>query len=332
MEVIHLLMNFLIPPIVIILILVVFPIYFLYTIVHSFIRSFTMEDMNQKVVLITGASSGIGECLAYEYAKRGARLALVARRETMLKEVAKKARAMGSPDVIISCADVANSDHCKRFVEETISHFGRLDHLVNNAGISSSFYFEEASNISNAVPVMNVNYWGSVYATHFALPHIKKTKGKIAANTSSSAWLYGPDMCMYSASKAAMMNFYETLRIELGPAVTITTVSLGFVESEMIDGKHIGLDGKVVMDLSRKDAVAHFFPILKAKESARLIVDGVCRGDRDVTDPSWLRALYLCKVFVPEILEWFMRLMFMAVVRRMESFQIKNGIQAKKDF
>ncbi|KAK9120142.1 hypothetical protein Scep_018235 [Stephania cephalantha] len=332
METSHLLMNLLLPPIIIITILLVSPIYFFYTIVQSFIRSFTMEDMTQKVVLITGASSGIGECLAYEYAKRGARLALVARRETMLKEVAKKARAMGSPDVIISCADVANSDHCKRFVEETISHFGRMDHLVNNAGVSSSFYFEEASNITNAVPVMNVNYWGSVYATHFSLPHLKKTKGKIAANASSSAWLYGPDMSMYSASKAAMMNFYETLRIELGSTVTITTISLGFVESEMIEGKHIGLDGKVVVDPARKDAVAHFFPIMKAKESARLIVDGVCRGDRDVTDPSWLRALYLCKVFVPEVLEWVMRLFFVAAVRRMESFEKKNGIAAKKVF
>ncbi|KAK9108532.1 hypothetical protein Syun_024543 [Stephania yunnanensis] len=255
MELSHLLMNMLFPPIFLILILAISPLYLLYIIVLSMIRSITMENLTQKVVLITGASSGIGECLAYEYAKRGARLALVARREKLLEEVAKRARAMGSPDVMTSCADVSNIEHCKRFVEETVCHFGRLDHLVNNAGITSSFYFEEASNITNSRPVMNVNFWGSVYTTHFALPHLKRSKGKIVANSSSCAWLYGPDMCMYSASKAAITNFYETLRIELGSVVTITTVSLGFIESEMTQGKHLSKDGEVEIDPSiREDA------------------------------------------------------------------------------
>ncbi|KAK9117607.1 hypothetical protein Sjap_016554 [Stephania japonica] len=298
MDLVHLLMNLIVPPILLTAIVVVWPFYFIYNIVASITKAaFSMEDVTGKVVLITGASSGIGEYLAYEYAKRGARLALVARREKQLEEVAKRARAMGSPDVIISSADVSNFQHCKRFVEEAVNHFGRLDHLVNNAGILSAFFFEEASNITNAVPVMDINFWGSVYVAHFALPHLKKTKGKIVANTSASGWLYGPDMSMYSASKAAMINFYETLRIELGSDVTITTVSLGFTESEMSQGKHLSMEGKVEISEAKRDAIVRFFPLRSVKESAEIILNGVRRGDRDVTDPSWLRTLYLVKAW-----------------------------------
>ncbi|KAL5717867.1 11beta-hydroxysteroid dehydrogenase [Ranunculus cassubicifolius] len=133
------------------------PPYILYKFLITIIRTFTMEDLTGKAVLITGASSGIGEQLAYEYAKKGARLALVARREKQLAEVAEKARELGSPDTIIILADVSKADDCKRFVEETVNQFGHLDHLVNNAGIQSSFYFEDSTNITNTLPVMVLN-------------------------------------------------------------------------------------------------------------------------------------------------------------------------------
>ncbi|KAK9108534.1 hypothetical protein Syun_024545 [Stephania yunnanensis] len=310
MELVHLLMNLIVPPIVLSAIVVIWPFYFVYKIVVSVTKAFSMEDMAGKVVLITGASSGIGEHLAYEYAKQGTRLALVARREKQLEEVAKKARAMGSPDVIISSADVSNFQHCKRFVEEAVNHFGRLDHLVNNAGILSAFFFEEASDITNTVPVMDVNFWGSVYVAHFALPHLKKTKGKIVANTSVSGWLYGPDLSIYSASKAAMISFYETLRIELGSDITITIVSPGFTESEITQGKHLSMEGKVEISEAKRDAVVRFFPLRSVTESAKIILNGVRRGDRNITDPSWLRTLYLMKVVAPEIVEWFFRFLF----------------------
>ncbi|GAU24816.1 hypothetical protein TSUD_157290 [Trifolium subterraneum] len=91
--------------------------------------------MTMKVVLITGAASGIGEQLAYEYARRGAKLSLVDIRKENLGAVADKARSLGSPDVTIIGADVTKLEDNKRFVDETMNHFGRLDHLVNNAGV-----------------------------------------------------------------------------------------------------------------------------------------------------------------------------------------------------
>ncbi|XP_021970074.2 11-beta-hydroxysteroid dehydrogenase 1A isoform X1 [Helianthus annuus] len=97
--------------------------------------------MSGKVVLITGASSGLGELIAYEYAKLGAYLAIIARNkpESRLEQVAHRARELGSPDVLFVFADVSKVDECRMFVDETVKHFGRLDHLVCNAGIGQVY-------------------------------------------------------------------------------------------------------------------------------------------------------------------------------------------------
>ncbi|KAF5187703.1 11-beta-hydroxysteroid dehydrogenase 1B [Thalictrum thalictroides] len=313
MEIIHLLMDIVVPPMVLIYMIVVLPPYLVCKCVITIIRMFTMEDLTGKVVLITGASSGIGEHLAYEYARKGALLALVARREKRLEEVAEKARQFGSPGAIIVCADVSKSNDCKRFVEETVNHFGRLDHLVSNAGIVSGFYFEDSTDITNTNSLMNVNFWGSVYSTQFALPHLKKSKGKILVIGSASAWLYGPYISIYSASKAALENFYQTLRVELGSSVKITIASPGFIDSEITQGKHIAVDGTVQVDKEKIEAMIGIIPVKSVRECARNIVNGVCREDRCVTDPWWCCYLYVCKFFIPEVVEWLGRTLFVIV-------------------
>ncbi|PIA51028.1 hypothetical protein AQUCO_01100090v1 [Aquilegia coerulea] len=310
MELIHLVMDIVLPPLLLIFVLMVLPPYVIYKLVITIIRMFTVEDLSGKVVLITGASSGIGEQMAYEYARKGARLALVARREKKLQEVVEKAREFGSPDAIVICADVSISNDCKRFVEETVNHFGRLDHLVNNAGINTAFYFEESEDISSSIPVMDINFWGSVYPTSFALPHLKSTKGKIVVIGSASAWLYGPCLSIYGASKAALENFYQTLRVELGSSVKITIASPGFIESEINQGKYLAADGTVQVDKEKIDAIIGSFPVKSAMDCAKNIVNGVRRGDRYVIDPSWLRFVYVTKVLIPEVAEWFFRVLF----------------------
>ncbi|KAF5205483.1 11-beta-hydroxysteroid dehydrogenase 1B [Thalictrum thalictroides] len=306
-------MDLVLPPVILIVLLVILPPYIIYKFVNKILRMFTMEDLSGKVVLITGASSGIGENLAYEYAQKGALLALVARREEKLQEVADNARKLGSLDVITVCADVSKSNDCKKLVEETVNHFGHLDHLVNNAGIVSAFYFEESTDITNTVPVMDVNFWGSVYTTQFALPHLKKSKGKIVAIASPSGWLYGPDMSIYAASKAALVSFYDTLRVELGSSVKITIASPGFTESEMSRGKHLTTEGVVEVDKEKLDALIGNFPVKSARGCAKNIVKAVCRGDRHITDPFFFRIVYVCKVFIPEVLEWFFRVNFVTM-------------------
>ncbi|GAB2221371.1 hypothetical protein Drorol1_Dr00012547 [Drosera rotundifolia] len=211
------------------------------------------EKVAGKVVLITGASSGIGEHVAYEYARRGACLAFVARRKNLLQEVADRARYLESPDVIVIPADVSKVEDCKRFVDETVNHFARLDHLVNNAGIANMNMFEEADDIKKLAPVMETNFWGSVNSTYFALPHLRKSRGKVLVTASAAGWLTAPRLSFYSASKAAVIIFFETLRIELGSDVGITTVSPGLTESEITRGKFLSKEAITVLDQDMRD-------------------------------------------------------------------------------
>ncbi|KAF5196663.1 11-beta-hydroxysteroid dehydrogenase 1B [Thalictrum thalictroides] len=315
MELIHLIMDLVVPPVLLIFMLMVLPPYLIYKFLNKILRMFKIEDLTGKVVLITGASSGIGEQLAYEYAKKGVRLALVDIREDKLPQVAETARKFGSPDTINISADVSKSNDCKRFVEETVDYFGRLDHLVNNAGIISVFFFQSSTDISRTLPVMDVNFWGSVYPTQFALPHLKKSKGKILVIASASGWLYGPKISFYGASKAALMNFYDTLRVEFGSSVKITIASPGFTRTAMSQGKHLNMEGSIETNKSKTDALFDMFPLRSASECAKVIVKGVCRGDRQVTDPSWYRIFYLLKVFMPEIMEMFLHIIYIIIPR-----------------
>ncbi|OMO84186.1 Short-chain dehydrogenase/reductase SDR, partial [Corchorus capsularis] len=125
MDSIHKLINILLPPITILLLLFFLPPYLVFKTLSYIIRSVCSENVAGKVVLITGASSGIGEHLAYQYARRGARLGLVARREDRLCAVADKCGQLGSPDVIAIPADVSKQEDCKRFVGKGVNYFGQ---------------------------------------------------------------------------------------------------------------------------------------------------------------------------------------------------------------
>ncbi|XP_059633488.1 11-beta-hydroxysteroid dehydrogenase 1A-like [Cornus florida] len=282
--------------------------FFIFKFMHMISRCFcSTENMKGKVVLITGASSGIGEQLAYEYAKKEASLVIVARREKRLLEVAEKARGLGSPHVLSVCADVSDVNDCKRFVDETINHFGQLDHLVNNAGIGCTCTFEDVTDITKFAPVMDINFWGSIYATHFAIPHLKKTKGKIVVNSSSAALLHPPRMNLYSASKAALISFYETLRVELVPEITMTIITLGFIESEITQGKVLSKDGFIEVNCKLRDDAVQAMPVMSCRACAKAIVHGVCRGERYVTEPKWFRVLFMLRSLSPELVEWYYR-------------------------
>ncbi|KAL0000593.1 hypothetical protein SO802_014374 [Lithocarpus litseifolius] len=237
MDLLHKFLNIVLLPITL-TVLLLFMLPFLFLKFLWFLkRSIYREYVAGKVILITGASSGIGEYVAYEYAKRGARLALVARREDRLRAVADRARKLGSPEVVVVRADVSKVEECKQFVDEIVNYFGRLDHLVNNAGVVQVRLFEEFTQFSDIASVMDINFWGSVYSTHYAVPHLRKSKGKIVVIASTAAWLGTPRLSFYNASKAALISFFETLRTEFGQDIRITIVTPGMVESEMTQGE-----------------------------------------------------------------------------------------------
>nr|XP_043608148.1 11-beta-hydroxysteroid dehydrogenase-like 4A [Erigeron canadensis] len=279
------------------------------------------ESMLGKVVLITGASSGLGELMAYEYAKRGARLAIIAIKEpeSRLENVADKARELGSPDVLFLFANVSNVEECRMFVGDTVKHFGRLDHLVCNAGIAA--IYSKNIDVTKFTPMMDINFWGSVYPTHFAIPHLMKTNGKIIVNASSAGVLNPPKGGFYNASKAALISFYESLRFEVSPTITITILTLGLVKTNITTAKYsttgVGLH-------LRKDLGA-VLPTMDPEPCTKAIVDGVCRGATSITEPRFFKALFLIKFLFPQLHRFYLGLYFPRTIKKGTGAPMKNS-------
>ncbi|KAG6683265.1 hypothetical protein I3842_12G003800 [Carya illinoinensis] len=155
------------------------------------------------------------------------------------------------------------------------------------------------------------NFWGSAYTTRFALPYLGESRGKIIA-LASAPWLPTPRMSFYNESKAAIVIFYETLRVEIGPEIRVTIVTPGFIESEMTQGKFLLKEGKMrEVDQDLRDVQLSAIPVETAGACAAAIVKSACRGDRYLTEPAWFKVIYFWKVFFPEVIEWCYRLMYM---------------------
>lgn len=168
--------------------------------------------MKGKTVIITGASSGIGMALARNLAGKGAKVVLAARSEDKLLQLMSELKTI-NPEVISVKTDVSNESDCKRLVEQTIERFGGIDILVNNAGISMRAIFEE-TDLDVIRQLMDINFWGAVYCTKYALPFLIESKGTVVGVSSIAGYKGLPGRAGYSSSKFALQGFLEVLRIE----------------------------------------------------------------------------------------------------------------------
>lgn len=164
------------------------------------------------VVVITGASDGIGREMALQLAGQGAWLALAARDAQKLEAVAAECRARGGRALAVP-TDVGDQAQCRALVDRTLAEFGRVDTLVNNAGVSMWARFDQVTELAPFETMMRVNYLGSVYCTHAALPHLKRTRGRIVGVSSLTGRAGVPTRSGYAASKHAMAGFFDSLRI-----------------------------------------------------------------------------------------------------------------------
>jgi short-subunit dehydrogenase len=212
-------------------------------------------SLQGNVTIITGASTGIGEELACQLARQGARLVLTARRADELNRVAARVRELGAK-VITVAADVAHAGECKHIIDTTLAEFGRIDTLVCNAGMTMWAKFADIEDVSVLERIMQVNYMGAVYCTHHALPHLMKTRGRIVGIASLTGLVGVPTRTGYAASKHAMRGFFDSLRIELADSgVTVTMVYPGFVATGIRENA-TGADGKPAkIDPVNKDSV-----------------------------------------------------------------------------
>jgi len=186
--------------------------------------------MKNKVVIITGASSGIGYALAKEFANRGAKLSLAARR---LDRLEKLKGELSDTEVLTVKTDVSVEEDCKNLVDLTIEKFGKIDILINNAGISMRALFSEMD-LDVMRSVMNVNFYGTVYCTKYALPYLLLSKGSLVGVISIAGHVGLPGRTAYSASKFAVRGFLDTIRIEnLKKGLHVLVAAPGFTSSEV---------------------------------------------------------------------------------------------------
>jgi len=188
--------------------------------------------MKDKVVLITGGTSGIGKACAFAFGKAGAKVAVSGRNQQNLDQTSQELSAAGIENVAIN-ADVSIEADCERMIQETINRFGKLDVLINNAGISMRALFQDLD-LDVIRKVMDINFWGTVYTTKFALPYIMAAKGSIIGISSIAGYRGLPARTGYSASKFAMHGFLETLRTEmLHKGVHVLIACPGFTASNI---------------------------------------------------------------------------------------------------
>ncbi len=194
-------------------------------------------DWKEKVVLITGASSGIGRALAVELGKRGARLGLTARREAELLAVAEEVRRGGGEALALPC-DVRHPDAVRAAAERVREQWGRVDVLVANAGMSTTTAGTRLD-AGEAGDVISINVLGVVNSVAAVLPDmLKRGSGHLVAISSLASYRGMPKSGAYSASKAAVSTFFESLRVDLRKSgIAVTVIHPGFIRTPMTAGR-----------------------------------------------------------------------------------------------
>lgn len=234
-----------------------------------------------KIIVITGASDGIGAELARQLALRhGAALGLVlaARNTDRLDAVAGQCAALGTQTLVVA-ADLAQEPACRQLIASSVARFGRIDALINNAGISAQALFGDvqAQDLGWYEQLMRINFWGSVWCTHAALPFLKQSRGRIVAVASLAGLIGVPGRTAYSASKFAMAGFFEALRAELKSAgVSVTTAYPGVVATSI---RHHGLNaaGLAAGSSGLKEEKA-----MRVEVCAQLILQAMDNREREV--------------------------------------------------
>jgi len=231
--------------------------------------------MKDKVIIVTGASSGIGASCAIEFANKGAKVVLAARNMDKLKEVEEKLLNIGAQVLSVKC-DVSIQNDCKHLMEQTIAKFGGIDILINNAGISMRAVFNDMD-LDVMEKIMGINFFGTVYCTKYALPHILKNKGSVVGISSIAGFVGLPARTGYSASKFAMQGFLEALRTEnLKNNLHVMIACPGFTASN-IRNTALSSDGSVQGESPRDEQ-----KMMTSEEVAQHIVNGVEKRKRTI--------------------------------------------------
>lgn len=249
-----------------------------------------------KVVIVTGASSGIGEAIAREFARNGSKVMLAARSEANLIRITDEILIEGFEATFLQ-TDVSKEAECKNLIEKTLEKYGTINILVNNAGISMRASFDDVD-LKVLHRLMDVNFWGTVYCTRYALPYLVKNKGSLIG-VSSVAGFHGlPGRTGYSASKFAMHGFLETIRIEnLKKGLHVMIIAPGFTATEI--RKHaLNADG-----CEQGNSPLNEGSLATPEHVARWVLKGIRKKKRNKILPLAGKLTALFQRIIPEIVD-----------------------------
>ena len=263
-------------------------------------------------VIVTGASSGIGRSLALRLADQGAQVVLAARSVERLEALAQACRQRGGRALVVP-TDVANEGQCRALIERTLGEYGRLDMLINNAGIGLVAKLEDLPDLSLFKRVFDVNLNGALYCTYYAIPYLKPSKGRLVNISSLGGRVAIPHNTAYIASKFALEGFSESLRTELhAEGVSVTVISPYWVVTEFHehymdkDGRPKGPSGRAIYT-SR---------MMTADTCARIILEAAHRRKREIVMRPGRMVLWL-KLLAPSLLDQLvLRLFLRPAIRR----------------
>jgi uncharacterized protein len=258
-------------------------------------------DVAGAVVVVTGASAGIGRAAALAFARKGSNVVVAARREHLLEELAGQIRSHGRRALAVAC-DVSEWEQVVALASRTMEEFGRCDVLVNNAGIPGGGPFAELS-IDQIKRVASVNYLGVLYGTKAFLPMMLDAGRGHIVNVASLAGRFAvPGASVYSSTKHAVVAFSEALHYEVAPrGLLVTSVNPGLVTTEAFQ---------------QRDAIEGGRRVLQPEAVAKVIVHVVERGiapERSL--PRWQAALQAFRVLTPSLYRFGLRQVVKHAVR-----------------
>ena len=247
--------------------------------------------MKDKVIIITGASSGIGKALAFSLAKNGNKLVLSGRNKGKLNAVLQEINADNISAISI-VTDVCKVQDCKNLINKCITQFGRIDVLINNAGISMRGLFNE-SDLEVIQKVMNTNFWGAVFCTKYALPYLLQSNGSLVGVSSIAGYIGLPERSAYSASKFAMNGFLESIRSENKDNDLHVLIACPGFTSSNIRKAALTKDGTPQKESPRNEQ-----KMMTAEEVARKIICAIdCKKDILILSTNGKLAVWLNRFF-----------------------------------
>lgn len=255
-----------------------------------------MSFIKDKVVLITGGSSGIGKACALRFGKEGARVCITGRSAESLATAAADLTAKGV-EVITVQGDVATEQDCVRMVNETLNRYGRIDVLINNAGISMRAMFKDVD-LKVIRQLMEINFFGTVYCTKYALKPLLKNKGTVVGISSIAGFQGLPGRTGYSASKFAMQGFLDALRLENhNTGLNVLTVCPGYTESNIRNAALVA-DGSSQGESPRDEA-----KMMTSQEVADHIFNAVRKRKQKLILTTQGKLSYFLSKFLPRVVD-----------------------------